>query len=70
MAPRDRAWRIVGEAVVVAVVAEGGRALRKVAEIGFIPLVEKSILRGQAFGKRLLFLGKNRCGGADQKQEG
>jgi hypothetical protein len=45
--------RVVRKLVVVTVVAEGCRALRKVAEIGLVLLVENSILGGNAVGNWL-----------------
>jgi hypothetical protein len=65
MTPRDGRERVVGEPVVIAVVAEGGRTLRKIAEIGFVLLVEESVLRGQAFGNGFVFLGKNGSDSSD-----
>ena len=48
--------RVVRQLVVVTIVAEGGRALRKVAEIGLVLLVENRILGGDAVGNRLYIL--------------
>ena len=64
----NRVERVVGEPVVVAVVPERSRALRKIAQICFVLLVEKTILCGQAVGHRLVILGKNRNGYSDQNR--
>jgi hypothetical protein len=54
-------WRraSIGELVVVAVVAEGGGALGKVAEVGLVLLFEKGVLRGEAVGHGLTFWAKS-----------
>src|SRR5258708_34834648 len=44
----DGVERAVGELVVVAVVSEGGSALGEIAEIGFVLLLKKSVLGGEA----------------------
>ena len=60
MAALDGVERVVGEPVVVAVVAKRCRALREVAQIGFVLLVEKGILGGKAFGNGLGVPGQRR----------
>lgn len=69
MTPRDGRERVVGEPVIIAVVAEGGRALRKIAEIRFVLLVEKSVLDREAFGKRFGLLRKSGGGCGDSEKE-
>ena len=51
---------MIGEFVVVAVVAEGGGALGKIAQIGFVLLVEEGVLRGEAVGNWFEVLGEDR----------
>src|ERR1700730_2068526 len=48
VAPNDGIERVVGELVVVAVVAEGGRAFWKVAEIRLVLLFEECFLSRHA----------------------
>jgi hypothetical protein len=55
----DRVERVLGKLVVVVVVAEGSGAFGKVAEIGFVLLFEKRVLRGQAVGNWLDVLGED-----------
>jgi hypothetical protein len=47
---------MVRKLIVVTVVAEGRRALRKIFEIGLVLLVENSILGSDAVGNRLYIL--------------
>ena len=49
---------MVGELVVVAVVAEGGGALGKIAEIGLVLLFENGVLGGEAVGNWFEVLGE------------
>jgi hypothetical protein len=56
VALRNRLQRVVGELVVVAIVAERRGALRKVLEITLILLFEQRILRSEANGNRLRVL--------------
>ena len=49
----DSGKRVVGELVVIAIIAESGGALREIAELGFVVFVEKRILRGEVVGDRL-----------------
>jgi hypothetical protein len=57
--------RVLGEFVVVAVVAEGGGALRKVAEIGLVLLFEKGVLGGETVGNWFEVLGEEGTGYGD-----
>ena len=50
---------MLGEFVVVAVVAEGGGALGEVAEIGLVLLFEKGVLGGEAIGNWFDVLGED-----------
>ena len=59
VALRDGVEGAVGQLVVVAVVAESSGALGKVAQIGFVLLVEKCVLGGDAVGHRFDCLGKD-----------
>ena len=54
----DRLEREVIEPVVVAIVAEGSGALRVVAEIGFVLLLEQCVLRSNTLGDRFEILGE------------
>lgn len=58
-----------GELVVITVVSEGGGALGKIAKIGFVLLVEKCILCGQAISHGLDVLGESGTGDSDEKKE-
>ena len=62
MTLRDGVERVLGELVVVAIVAIGRGALRKVAQIGLVLLLEKSVLRGYAVSNGLRVLGEDRTG--------
>ena len=62
--------RILRKPVVVPVVAKSCSSLRKVAEIGFELLVEKSILRGEAVRNGLGVLGKKRCSDGNYEKHG
>ena len=55
----DGVERVLGELVVVAVVAESGGALGKVAEIGLVLLFEKGVLGGEAVGNWFEVLGED-----------
>ncbi len=54
--------RVIGELIVVAVVAVGGGALGRIAEIGFVLLVEKGVLGGEAVGEWFEVIGENGAG--------
>src|SRR6266478_6875709 len=69
MALGDSVERVLGELVVVSVVAESGGTLGKVAEIGFVLLFEKGVLDGQAVGHWLEVLGKDRTGYSRDKKQ-
>jgi hypothetical protein len=56
------------EFVVIAVIAEGRGALGKIAQIGFILLVEQRVLGGDAVGYRLNVLGDTTRDGEEEKQ--
>jgi hypothetical protein len=60
---------VVGELVVVAVIAEGSSALGKIAEIGFVLLVEESVLSGDAVGHRFNVLGAHGSNNGNQKEQ-
>ena len=62
VALRDRLQRVVGELVVIAIVAESGGALGKVLEIRLVLLFEKRILCGNTIGYRLRVLPKQEAG--------
>ncbi len=61
--------RVLGELVVVAIVAKGGGALGKVAEIGLVLLFEKGVLSGKPVGNWLKVLGENATGYGEQKKQ-
>ena len=69
MSAQDGRERVVGELVVVAIVAESRRTLRKIAQIAFVLLVEERVLRRQAFGDGFRSLRKGRRGCGNQNQE-
>src|ERR1700722_9214904 len=69
MTAPDGIDRIVGQPVVVAVVSERSRALGKIAQVGFVLLVENSILRREPVGNGLGCLRKRSSGGGEQKQD-
>src|SRR5258706_12852854 len=65
----DGVERAVGELVVVAVVSEGGSALGKIAEIGFVLLLKKSVQGAAVVGDWLGILGKDGADyGGEEKQ--
>src|SRR5260221_11864378 len=66
----DGVERAVGELVVVAVVSEGGSALGKIAEIGFVLLLKKSVLGGEEVGDWLGILGKDGADSGDDEKQG
>src|SRR5208282_6331467 len=68
VAPGDGCERVLGEPVVVAVVAEGGSALRKVAEIRLVLLFEKGVLGGEAVGNWFDILGEDATGYGDYEK--
>lgn len=62
---------MVGQLVVIAIVAEVGGPLRKFAEIGFILLVKQRVLGGDACGNRLQILvlrGERKHSGKEEDQ--
>jgi hypothetical protein len=65
VALHDGFERVLGKLVVVAIVAEGGSTLRKVAEIRLVLLFEKCVLGGEAVGNWLDVLGKDATGYGD-----
>ena len=69
VAAEDCVEGVVGELVIVSVVAEGRGALGKVTKIGLVLLFEKRVLSGQAVGKRLEVLGKERAGYSDYQKQ-
>jgi hypothetical protein len=71
VASGDSDKRIVGELVVVAIVAERAGALGRVLQIGLVLLFEKRILRSQALGRGFRVLGENGngCRNEDDEQD-
>jgi hypothetical protein len=69
MATDDGVERVVGEFIVVAVVAVGCGALGKVAEIGLLLLFEKRVLGGEAVGDRLEVLADDSSGKGDYQKK-
>ena len=63
----DGVERVFVQLVVVAIIAEGGGALRKVPEIGLVLLIKKRVLGGKAVGDWFEILGQN--GPSDSKQD-
>ena len=70
VARADGIEREIVETIVIAIVAKRGCALGEVAEIGFVLLVENSILGRKALGKRLNVLGKSETDSAEQEGKG
>ena len=68
VAPANGVEGILGEFVVVAVVAEGGSALGKVAQIGLVLLFEKRILGGEAISNGFEILCENGSGHGDDDE--
>jgi hypothetical protein len=62
--------RILRKSVVVAIVAESCGSLRKVAEVGFVLLVEKRILRGEAVCNGFGVLGEEQHCDGNYKKHG
>jgi hypothetical protein len=60
---RHRGKRMIGELVVVAVVSDGGCALRRVLEIGLVDLFEEGVLGGESGADRRS-LAEGSCGGS------
>src|SRR5579859_5336478 len=58
----------LGKLVVVAVVAEGGGAFGKIAQIGFVLLIEQLVLGGGAVGYRFDVLGETTRDGEEEEQ--
>ena len=55
----DGGERVLGELVVVAIVAESRGALGKVAQVGLVLLFEKGVLGGEAVGNWFEVLGED-----------
>src|SRR5208337_3490323 len=69
MPMQDGFDRIVIEPVVVAVIAEGSRALGKIAEVRFVLFVEECILCRKTLGNWFESLGRNETGKSDNDSE-
>jgi hypothetical protein len=66
---RDGIERVLAKFVVVAVVPKRGSTLGKIAEVGLVLLVEKSVLCRETTGKRSNLLGKNGAGDSDDTKK-
>src|ERR1051326_588464 len=67
MVPHDGIERIVIQLVVITVIAESGGALRIIAQIRLVLLVEESLLRRQAVSQSFGLLGRNQWSKSNQK---